>query len=128
LKIQARIFKFINIANWALLAVISSIGYMIKTPNFAMGILCGGLIVTINFHLLYRTINKALTPPHVSSFSAILVKYYLRFFISAVIIFILILGHYVDPIGLTIGLSIVVMSITIAAVLEAKKLICEETV
>lgn len=128
MKIQARIFKFINIANWTLLAVITTIGFIIKTPDFAMGIVLGGLIVTINFHLLYRTIKKAFTPTHLSSFSAILVKYYLRFFISAVVIFVLILGHYVDPIGLTIGLSIVVMSITIAAVLEAKKLICEETV
>ena len=91
-----------------------------------MGLLYGGLIVTINFHLLYRTIRKALTPPHLSSFSAILIKYYLRFIISAVIIFILILGKYVNPIALTIGLSIVVVSITLSGVFEAKKIICEE--
>ncbi len=128
MKIQERIFKFITLTNWILLVVISSIGFIINTPEFAMGILFGGLIVSINFHLLYRTIKKAFTPPHLASSSAILAKYYLRFFISAVIIFILILKKYANPIGLTIGLSIVVMSITLAAVLEAKKLICKETV
>lgn len=128
MKIQNRIFRFVNSANWTLLALISIVGLIVKTPDFALGIFCGGLIVTINFHLLYRTIKRAFTPPHLSSFSAILVKYYLRFFLSAVIIFILIFRHYVDPVGLTIGLSVVVMSITLAAVLEAKKLICEETI
>jgi hypothetical protein len=52
----------------------------------------------------------------------------MRFIASALIIFILISKHYVDPIGLFIGLSIVVASITIATMCEFKKLIFKEAI
>lgn len=93
-----------------------------------MGILSGGLIVTINFHLLYRTLKKALAPPHLASHNVILAKYYARFMISGFIIFILISGHYVHPIGLFVGLSVVVASIILATMLELTKLIFKEAI
>jgi len=51
-------------------------------PDFARGIIFGGLIVTLNFHLLSRTLKNALTPPQLSSHNVILVKYYIRFIAS----------------------------------------------
>ena len=93
-----------------------------------MGIIFGGLIVTINFHLLYRTLKKALTPPHLASLWVVLSKYYIRFIVSALIIFILISKHYVNPIGLFIGLSVVVVSIMLATMYEFKKLIFKEAI
>jgi hypothetical protein len=93
-----------------------------------MGIIFGGLIVTVNFHLLHRTLKKALTPPHLASFSVVLSKYYMRFIVSALVIFILISRHYVDPGGLIIGLSVVVASIILATIFEFKKLIFKEAI
>ncbi len=40
-------------------------------------------------------------------------KYYVRFLISAVVIYVLISEHYVDPLGLLLGLSIILISIPI---------------
>jgi len=128
LKIQERIYNFVNITNWALLVVISIAGFIILTPAFALGILSGGLIVSINFHILCRTLKKTFAQAEKASFTKVLAKYYLRFSISAIVIFVLVKKDFVHPIGLTIGLSVVVMSITLAGVLEAKKLLCEETV
>ena len=88
----------------------------------------GGLLVTINFHLLARTLKKALTPPYISSHTIVLAKYYLRFFISGIIIFVIIIKQLVDPLGLIIGLSIVVASIMLATLIEVKKLIFREAV
>jgi hypothetical protein len=42
------------------------------------------------------------------------------------VIFLLIAGRLVDPIGLVIGLSVVVVSIMLATVRELKKLIFKE--
>ena len=95
-------------------------------PDFARGIIFGGLIVTINFHLLYRTLKKALRPSRLSSYRVVLAKYYIRFLISGLIIFVLISGHYVDPLGLFIGLSIVVASIILATMCELTKQIFKE--
>jgi len=103
-------------------------GIIISPPAFARGIIFGGLIVTINFHMLSRTLKNALTPPHLSPYNVILAKYYVRFIVSGIIIFILISKGYVNPIGLIIGLSVVVVSIMLATIFELKKLIFEEAV
>lgn len=78
--------------------------------------------------MLSRTLKNALTPPHLSSYNAILAKYYVRFVVSGIIIFILIAKGYVNPIGLIIGLSIVVASIILATIFELKRLIFKEAV
>jgi hypothetical protein len=126
LEIQQRILKFVTRANWILLFAASILGFALLPPDVARGILFGGLIVTINFHLLARTLKTALTPPHLASLSSVLAKYYLRFIVSGFIIFVLISGHYVDPLGLFIGLSVVVVSITMATTCELKHHIFKE--
>jgi hypothetical protein len=124
--IQQRLLKFVTHSNWILFFVASFIGLILLPPDFAKGIIFGGLIVTINFHLLYRTLKKALRPSRLSSHRVVLAKYYIRFLISGLIIFVLISGHYVDPLGLFIGLSIVVASIILATMCELTKQIFKE--
>jgi hypothetical protein len=128
LEIQHRLIKFITLTNWILFFIASILGFVISPPAFAKGIFFGGLIVTINFHMLSRTLKNALTPPHISSYNVILAKYYVRFVVSGIIIFILIAKGYVNPIGLIIGLSIVVASIILATIFELKRLIFKEAV
>ena len=128
MKIQQRILKFVTRTNWILFFVASIFGLIVSPLHFAMGIIFGGLIVTVNFHLLHRTLKNALTPPHLASLRVVLSKYYMRFIVSALIIFILISRHYVDPGGLIIGLSVVVVSIILATIFEFKKLIFKEAI
>ena len=126
MNIQQRLLKFVTWSNWILLIVVSACGYYLTPFDFFLGILAGGLLVTVNFHLLHRTLKKALTPPHLSSHNVVLVKYYIRFLISGIIIFFLIKGHYVNPIGLFVGLSVVVFSIMLATLCELKHFFLKE--
>ncbi len=126
MEIQQRLLKFVTRTNWVLFFLASISGVVILPPDFSRGIIFGGLIVTINFHLLYRTLKKAFRPSHLSSHRVVLAKYYIRFLISGVIIFVLISGHYVDPLGLFIGLSVVVASIMLATICELTKHIFKE--
>ena len=126
MEIQQRLLKFIIRTNWVLFSVASILGLVLSPLNFAGGIVFGGLIVTLNFHLLYRTLKKAFRPSQLVSHNVVLAKYYIRFIISGFIIFVLISGHYVDPLGLFIGLSIVVVSIVLATMNELTKLIFKE--
>ena len=128
MEIQVRLLKFITRANWILFAAASLFGLMAKPLDFALGIIFGGIIVTINFHLLYRTLKRSFKPPHLASVSSILAKYYVRFIISGIIIFVLIAKNVVNPIGLFFGLSVVVASIILATLLECTKLIFKEAV
>ncbi len=126
MEIQQRLLKFVTHSNWILFFVASITGLILLPPDFARGIIFGGLIVTINFHLLYRTLKKTFRPSRLSSHRVVLAKYYIRFLISGVIIFVLISGHYVDPLGLIIGLSVVVASIMLATMCELTKHIFKE--
>ncbi|MGA6924113.1 MAG: ATP synthase subunit I [Desulfosarcina sp.] len=127
-NIQQRLLIFVTRSNWVLLISIGLLGLLASSPAFARGLIFGGLIVTVNFHLLARTLIRALDPRRLTSPHVVLVKYYIRFIISGVIIFFLIRQQVVNPIGLFIGLSVVVGSISLATVVELKKLIFKEAV
>jgi hypothetical protein len=120
MNIQQRILKCVTITNWILFSLLTICGFLFFPQPFALGIFFGGLIVTVNFHLLARTLKKVLNPLHLSSHRVALVKYYIRFIISGLIIFVLIAKHIVDPLGLFIGLSLVVASIFFATMCELK--------
>ena len=128
MDIQQRIIRFVTRSNWIVWGSSSILGFAFFPLSVAWGILFGGLLVAINFQMLARTLKKALTPPHLASHNVILVKYYLRFLASGFIIFLLIIGKVVHPVGLVAGLSVVVFSIILAAFCEVKKLIFEEAV
>ena len=128
MEIQLRIIKFVTRSNWVLFGVTSILGFSFLSSQVGLGIFFGGMLVTINFHLLAKTLQKALAPPHLASHNLVLAKYYLRFLISGFIIFLLIAGHIVHPIGLVIGLSIVVFSIILATACEVKRLFFKEAV
>jgi len=126
--IQQRILRFISYSNWVLLCIASVAAGIVARPEFAMGIVAGGLIVTVNFHLLYRTLQKAFNRARLPSLKSIIAKHYFRFTLSAVLLYFLIARRMVDPGGLLIGLSVVVASIKIAALYELKHIIFKEAI
>jgi len=122
-RIERRLLTFISYTNWVLFGVATVSSFVLAPTGFAVGVLVGGIVVTTNFHLLYRSLREALTPPHQTNVRVVLGKYYIRFLVSALIIFILIAGHLVNPLGLIIGLSVVVASMIIAALNEVRLII-----
>ncbi|MCP4020673.1 MAG: ATP synthase subunit I, partial [Desulfobacteraceae bacterium] len=118
-----KVVIFVTKANWLILLFGGMIGLMITPTKFALGVILGGLIVATNFHLLKNTLETMIQSEVVlergrSVVSNILVKYYIRFAISGVSIFLLISNHIVHPVGLLLGLSVVVASIFVATALE----------
>lgn len=126
MEIQKRLLRFITRTNWIVFALATIAGWLLTAPDFARGITFGGLLVTLNFHFLHRTLKTSLNPPYRVSMSIPLIKFYSRFFISGVIIFLLLFNHIVHPIGLVIGLSVVVASIFLATANEIKHMLFEK--
>ena len=121
MEIQHRLIKFVTHCNWILLVCAVVASFSMFSQDVAWGVLIGGLIVAVNFHLLYRTLKNAFLTSQLMSITGVLVKYYIRFAVSGIIIFILMAKQYVNPIGLLIGLSIVVVSIICATLFELTK-------
>ncbi len=50
----------LKIANWLVLAVLTVVGYIWQGQEFSLGILLGGLLAVINFHLLHQALKGML--------------------------------------------------------------------
>jgi len=128
-----KVVDFVTITNWLLLLSGGIIGMMIAPEKFTLGIILGGLIVAINFHLLKNTLKKMFAPEIIISRGRslmfnIIVKYYIRFAVTAIILYLLLSKQIVHPLGLVTGLSVVVVSLLIAAVFELTRFFFKEAV
>ena len=128
MTIEKRLVYSIRRTNWILFCLAVMVSLLVAPADFSRGILFGGLIVTLNYHLLARTLKQSLSPPHITSHHMVLAKYYLRFLVSGVVIFFLIYKQIVNPLGLILGLSVVVASIMLATAMEIKRLLLKEAV
>ena len=125
-SLEERLVRHVVYANWVIFVLASSAGLYLAPGPFAMGIICGGLITVINFHLLSRTLQNALDPRPNAGHRAVVAKYYLRFLISGLLILGLLVLKVVHPIGLFVGLSVVVAGIFMALILELKYVFSKE--
>jgi hypothetical protein len=85
---------------------------------FVLGITLGGLISIINFHWLYRDLKKVFQKLADGSKSAVMFKYYIRFIITAIALFLIVTRTEASIIGLLVGLSLVVINIIINTVIN----------
>jgi hypothetical protein len=120
--------RHLKIANWSVLAVLVLAGFFWRGREFALGILVGGLVVVVNFHLLHQALKGTLgqlaqSPGEGSRAKAwFAARQMLRFFALLAIIFLLVTHGWVNIFGLLVGLSTVVLTLMLAAVHEMIKL------
>lgn len=114
--------------NWFLLLLFGSFSFVFMSLSFSLGILAGGLIVNLSFHSLQKILGKMLDPSSQPRGKALLIKYYLRLFVMGLAIYILISRHYVDALGLLVGLSIVVINLMFTAFNEIAKTLLKQGV
>jgi hypothetical protein len=120
--------RHLKIANWSVLAVLILAGYLWLGREFALGVLVGGLVVVINFHLLHQALRGTLGQlanhpqegPRAKAWFA--ARQLLRFFVLLAIIFLLVGQGWVNIFGLLVGLSTVVQTLMLAALYETIKL------
>ena len=113
--------------NWAILAILVSISLIFMPMPFTLGVFLGGLISIVNFIWLKRDLRVVFGSLTGRAKAAVMFRYYIRFFVSAVIIFFIITRTVADVMGLLIGLSIVVINIVLNLLMNlSKKNLIEE--
>jgi len=120
--------KRIEIANWIILAVIFVPSLIFFPFKLSLGILLGGFISIVNFHWMGQGLNSIFQNLDTKNVKGpVLVKFYIRLALTAVVLFFLISSEVVNIVGLLIGLSIVVINISITLIIAlAKKNFTEE--
>jgi len=109
--------------NWFILLTLGIISYFLMRHSFTTGIILGGLIIIANFHVFQHTIRRAFSAECAmkTTKKSVIAKFYLRLLGLGIIMYILITRGWVDPVGLTIGLSTVVISIVSFGIKRALK-------
>lgn len=128
-----KLVNFITRTNWVLFFATSLVALCLASWKVYLGVFLGGLVVTVNFHLLKKTVCNNINQESVmvkgkSLVGNFLVKYYIRFTLTGAIIFLLISTNSVHPLGLLAGLSVVVASTFIATAIELTRILFKEAV
>ena len=115
--------KKIETGNLLVLGIFLLISAIFLPCRFTIGILVGGIISIANFYWLakdlkklFRQFSEGVTEKRAKYY--ILMRFYLRFMITGVVLYFVITRMPVSVIGLVVGLSIVVISIVLTIVIE----------
>lgn len=124
-----RLYRNLKVLNLGILLVLTSVSCLVMSHSFTAGIVIGGLIALASFHMLQRMIRKGFAPERSlkTKRASIMVKSFLRLGATGALIYIVISRQWVQPVGLTVGLSIVVISIVILGLVSVRKMFSEET-
>jgi hypothetical protein len=117
------LLKRIEQFNWVLLALFATGSFVFFSRKFALGVLVGGILAIANFYLMKRSLLRALDPQRKGkSRFGYLLKYYLRFAALGLMIALLLIKGWVNPFGMLLGLSIIVLGIALVGIEQARKL------
>jgi hypothetical protein len=118
--------------SWIILATLTSVGWLWLGRDIALGILVGGLVALLNFHVMAHVLSSTLSRQWGSqeewqtagrqAVSFMTLKYVLRFTVLAVIILFLVKEGWVNIFGLVVGLSTVVLTLMVLGILESRKI------
>ena len=118
--------KKIEFRNLVILGLMLLASLLAMPWRFTLGILIGGIISIVNLYWLGRDLRVIFSNLSGRAKSAMMIRYYIRMAVTAVVLFVVITELPVDIIGLLAGLSLVVINIAVTAILECQKKILPE--
>jgi MFS superfamily sulfate permease-like transporter len=111
----------LEILNWIVLCLFTAISLTFFSDEFTMGILLGGLISIVSFSWRQRDLRIVFRNLTERSKASIMARYFIRFTVSAILIYLIITKTSADVIGLLIGLSIVVFNVMVTVFMSLLK-------
>jgi hypothetical protein len=119
----------IEIANWIVLAILFIVSLIFTPFEFYLGVLLGGFISILNFYWMERGLRGIFTNTAGNVKGNVMVKYYIRLALTAIVLYFLIANGTVNVVGLLVGLSVVVINIILTLITTmAKKKSLEEVI
>lgn len=122
------LLKKFELTNWIILGIFIILGFIFMPRRFALGMLLGSIISIGNFYWLGRDLRKVFSRFSERASSSIMFKYYIRFAVTAVVLYFIISYDLVDVIGLLIGLSTVIIAVVLTTIAAYSKKNCVEEV
>jgi hypothetical protein len=115
------VLKRIQIMNWLLTVAMGTAAWLVGSESTAKAVIAGGIIAATSFGWLKRDLSRLFQGPLTMLKGRFFIKYYARLLLLAALLFWLIRFHQIQPLGMLVGLSVVLLSIAVIAVGEAKR-------
>ena len=97
--------------NWVVFAVLLLGSLLWRSVPVTLGVAAGGLVAIAGYHWLYRSLRGLLSEPSRQGARRFKFGYFLRLGALGAVLLILLVPLGVHPLGLAVGLSVVVLSI-----------------
>lgn len=104
--------------NWMILSALVLVSLLWRSWPMTTGVLAGGLLITLNYHWMGRTLHRLLDDPSKtakrkggSSRNALL-----RLVVVGLVIYVLLVYTPIHPLGFVVGLSVYVLNLALTAV------------
>ncbi len=107
--------------NWIILLGLVAASLLFRNKDLTIGVASGGLVAVCGYQWLHRSLTRALAESGQPAVKGFQVSYILRLAALAVMLVLLIAVVKVNPLGLIIGLSVVVINIMLTTVMRAIK-------
>lgn len=104
-QLQHKIIKWLIIIDILILGI--SFVFLKEPLSFAYGLIFGSAISGLNFLELGATLRRAVTLPPDKAQGYATRKYFVRYIVSAVVIYISIVAPYINVLGTIVGMSII---------------------
>lgn len=104
-ELQRKIIKYMLFANFVL--VVLSFFVLEQPLNFIAGLAFGSGISALNFKELGMTLSRAVSLPPSRAQAYATKKYFIRYIVTAVVLYISIVAPYINVIGTIIGLTMI---------------------
>jgi hypothetical protein len=110
----------LEIQNWFFLGILLLISLFVS-KMFILGVFCGGILSIVNHYWRNRSLKKAFLNVSDKTKSFLMIRYYIRFILTGIVLYVLIAKTPVSVIGLIVGLSVVVINIVFTTLFELAK-------
>ena len=97
--------------NWIVLGLLLALSLPFGDGRITLGILCGGLVAIGGFVWLQKSLQKLLARPESGARARYQVGYLVRLAVLAMVLGLLVAVLKINPVGLVIGLSVVVINL-----------------
>jgi hypothetical protein len=108
--------------NWWIFGVMLGVSMLFCPSRFTAGIAMGGAVSVLGFYTLQRVVARALRLPLHKAPMRIILYHYTRLGLLFVVLGWVIAQRAVDPVGLLLGLSVVVLNLLLVTLVDLRKI------
>ncbi len=114
--------KRIERRNWWILGAMLGLSLLFFPSRFTAGIAMGGAVSVLGFYTLERIAVRALRLPSYKAPMRIVLYHYTRMGVLFAVLGWVIYQRLVDPLALLVGLSVVVLNLLLATLVDLRKI------